>query len=35
MVVETLAELRGEKPEDVAALTAANAREFFRCCGNK
>lgn len=33
MVVEVLAELRGEEPEVVAARTAANAREFFRCCG--
>jgi TatD DNase family protein len=33
MVVEVLATLRGEKPEAVAARTAANAREFFRCCG--
>jgi len=33
MVVQALAELRGERPEDVAARTAANAREFFRCCG--
>ena len=33
MVVEALAELRGEKPGAVAARTAANAREFFRCCG--
>ena len=32
MVVETLAELRGEQPGDVAALTAANARVFFGCC---
>lgn len=32
MVVEVLAELRGETPEDVAARTAANARAFFRCC---
>jgi TatD DNase family protein len=33
LVVEALAELRGERPEEVAARTAANAREFFRCCG--
>lgn len=33
MVVEVLAELRGEEPEVVAARTAANARDFFRCCG--
>ena len=33
MVVEVLAQLRGERPEEVAARTAANAREFFRCCG--
>ena len=33
MVVEALAELRGERPEDVAARTTANARVFFRCCG--
>jgi len=33
MVVEMLAELRGEEPEVVAARTAANAREFFQCCG--
>jgi TatD DNase family protein len=33
MVVEALADLRGEKPEAVAARTAANARLFFRCCG--
>jgi len=32
MVVEALAELRGERPEAVAARTAANARMFFRCC---
>lgn len=32
MVVEALAELRGEEPEAVAARTAANARMFFRCC---
>jgi TatD DNase family protein len=32
MVVEVLAQLRGERPEEVAARTAANAREFFRCC---
>jgi TatD DNase family protein len=32
MVVEALADLRGEKPEAVAARTAANAREFFKCC---
>jgi TatD DNase family protein len=32
MVVQALAELRGEEPEVVAARTAANAREFFRCC---
>jgi TatD DNase family protein len=35
MVVEALAELRGERAEDVAALTAANAREFFGCCGGR
>ena len=33
MVVEVLAQLRGERPEEVAVRTAANAREFFRCCG--
>ena len=32
MVVEVLAQLRGERPEEVAERTAANAREFFRCC---
>ncbi|MBP9943169.1 MAG: TatD family hydrolase [Desulfomicrobium sp.] len=32
MVVQALAELRGEEPEAVAARTAANARLFFRCC---
>jgi TatD DNase family protein len=32
MMVEALAELRGEEPGAVAARTAANAREFFRCC---
>ena len=32
MVVEVLADLRGERPEEVAARTAANARLFFRCC---
>jgi len=31
-VVGVLAELRGERPEEVAARTAANARLFFRCC---
>ncbi len=32
MVVKVLAELRGEEAGAVAARTAANAREFFRCC---
>jgi len=32
MVIEVLAELRGERPEDVGARTAANARMFFGCC---
>lgn len=33
LVVAALAELRGEEPGEVAARTASNAREFFRCCG--
>ena len=32
MVVDVLADLRGERPEEVATRTAANARLFFRCC---
>jgi TatD DNase family protein len=35
MVVEVLAQLRGERPEEMATRTAANAREFFRCCEGK
>ena len=35
MVVEALAELRGEEPGEVAARTAANARLFFRCCAGR
>ena len=32
LVIETLADLRGDDPAAVAALTAANARLFFACC---
>ena len=32
LIIETLAELRGEGPAEVAAYTAANARKFFACC---
>lgn len=31
-VVETLADLRGASPAEVAACTAANARRVFACC---
>ena len=33
MIVEELARLRGESPPVLATSTAANARKFFRCCG--
>lgn len=32
LIVRTLAELRGEKSADLAAVSAANARQFFSCC---
>lgn len=35
VVVETLAGLRGEDPQELAAYTAANARNFFQCWTDK